>query len=192
MLIENLTFHPLFENLSLELCPGKLHALHGKNGVGKTVLLQLLSKKTEGALVNQRFDTMIADRFTFTENLQFASMKRFPSPFSRLKRSLPPAELLDRFHIHPHIPAYKLSGGQRQILALLMVLQRSPKLLLLDEPTAALDTQNAEMVFSFLSALTDTTLLVVCHDTALISRYTTGPHFTLSLNEQGFRVLNTH
>ncbi len=34
-----------FKDLSFNLEPGKMHALHGKNGMGKTVLLQLLSKK---------------------------------------------------------------------------------------------------------------------------------------------------
>ncbi|MGE5195990.1 MAG: ATP-binding cassette domain-containing protein, partial [Anaerolineae bacterium] len=36
-----------FKNLSLHLEPGLIHALHGKNGVGKSVLLNILSKKTE-------------------------------------------------------------------------------------------------------------------------------------------------
>ena len=190
MKIQHLTFQPLFENLTLELTPGKLHALHGKNGIGKTVLLQLVREKTGGALVNQRFDCMIADKFTFAQNLQFACMGRFPSPFARMKKEKHASELLTRFHIQPDTPAYKLSGGQRQILAVLMVLQRSPKLILMDEPTAALDTENAEMVFSFLSTLSETTLLVVCHDTSLITRFTTGSQFTLSLNEAGLRVLN--
>ena len=62
------------------------------------------------------------------------------------------------------------SGGQRQILSLMMVLQREFDVLLLDEPTATLDEQNARMVFDFLHTLAEAqiTLLVVCHDPELL------------------------
>ena len=67
-----------FKDLSFDLEPGKLHALHGKNGIGKSVLLQILSNKissdavvegrisgvSRALLVNQRFDQMIADVFS--------------------------------------------------------------------------------------------------------------------------------
>lgn len=206
--IDNLTYHhhknspPFFENLSLFLEPGKLHALHGKNGVGKSVLLDLLAGHTDpqailkgtieapgAVLVNQRFDQMIADRFTFEENLQFASLARFPSPFNRLKRPQQFESLMKDFHLNYETPVHKLSGGQRQILALLMVLQRNPPLLLLDEPTAALDTHNAEMVFEFLALLQETTLLVVCHDRELIERFANGSHFTLEMTPMGTRSI---
>jgi len=184
-----------FENISFKLDAGKLHALHGKNGIGKTVLFHILSGKIsseailEGeisnhknvVLVNQRFDQMIADKFSFAENLKFARMQFFPSPFQSLKEPQYFPELLEKFHIDLNIPAFKLSGGQRQILSLMMVLQRKVEILLLDEPTAALDTLNAEMVFEFLQSLTkqNITLLVVCHDHDLIHRYATGSHLYL-------------
>lgn len=208
MHVKNLCFRhkkqakPFFTDLNFHLAPGKLHALHGKNGTGKTVLLNILSGKTDpsaclegsiqnrgAVLVNQRFDTMIADQFTFLENLKFARFNRFPLPFVRLKQAKLFTELIEHFHIDFATPAYKLSGGQRQILALLMVLQRKAKILLLDEPTATLDEQNAQMVFEFLHKLQDITLLVVCHDKDLISRYTTGSHYTLIRNSSGLRTL---
>lgn len=73
-----------FKDLSFHLEEGKLHALHGKNGIGKTVLLNILSQRVEKetiiqgeiigekiSLVNQRFDQTIADQFTFLDNLKF-------------------------------------------------------------------------------------------------------------------------
>ena len=196
-----------FKEVSFHLEKGKIHALHGKNGMGKTILLHLLSRKIppggimggailnegEAILVNQRFDHMIADQFSFQENLKFACMGRFPNPFSRLSNPIFYPEFLEKFHIDLSKPASKLSGGQRQILSLLMVLQQKVSFLLLDEPTATLDEQNAIIVFDFLKtlALKNVTLLVVCHDRDLIHRYADGTHLHLEINSEGLRQLTT-
>jgi len=196
-----------FKDLTFSLERGRIHALHGKNGVGKTVLLNILSKKvpphsiTQGEiiggeeviLVNQRFDQMIADKFSFEENLKFACMNRFPHLFSGLKQPNSYSDFLEKFPIDFAIPVHKLSGGQRQILALLMVLQRPTNVLLLDEPTATLDEQNSIMVFEFLKILIqhNMTFLVVCHDQELVNRYTTGQHFHLEIDSSGVRNLYT-
>lgn len=201
MRIDNLCFrhHPgapyFFKDLSFELEEGCIHALHGKNGVGKSVLLHLLSQQIEGgraALLSQQFDQTLALPFTFLENLAFGLFSKFPSPLAQLKASAIPqqfAHLLKRFNIDVTIPVCQLSGGQRQILALLMKLQRGPSLLLLDEPTAALDAQNAAMVFEFLHALRGVTMLIVCHDQELIRRYTTGRELCLEVGSDGVRQL---
>lgn len=176
-----------FKDLSFELEAGKIHALHGKNGTGKSVLLGLLSGQkppkaiVEGEirpagktmLVNQRYDQLIADIFSFAENLQFACMNRIPSLIKPLAQTEIPLNFVEKFSIDVDKPVYQLSGGQRQILALLMVLQKPCEILLLDEPTAALDEENAELVFEFLKLL-KMTIVVVCHDRELASRYTTG------------------
>jgi ABC-2 type transport system ATP-binding protein len=201
MRIKNLSFQHhvgapyFFQNLSFELEEGRIHALHGKNGVGKSVLLHLLSRQIEGGeavLMSQQFDQTLVQQFSFLENLQFGLLSRFPNPLMKLKVPAIPeqfVQLLSRFHIDVHIPVCQLSGGQRQILALLMKLQRSPRILLLDEPTATLDEQNAEMVFDFLSRLREVTMLVVCHDQELIQRYTTGRQLYLEIGSNGVRQL---
>ena len=172
-----------FKDLTFELEEGRLHALHGKNGVGKSVLLHLLSRKFEkdAIFMHQKYDQTLASNFSFLENLQFATLEKFPSPFSRLKKpSLLHFDLLEKFHIDPSLPIDQLSGGQRQIIALLMHLQRDTKIFLLDEPTAALDEQNAMMVFEFLKSLQGITMIIVCHDQELLKRYTTGKHLHLT------------
>lgn len=191
-----------FKDLSFHLEEGKLHALHGKNGIGKTVLLNILSQRVEKetiiqgeiigekiSLVNQRFDQTIADQFTFLDNLKFGYLTYYPNPFSRLKPPPFVPEFLEKFHIDLSMPAYKLSGGQRQILALLMQLQKETKILLLDEPSATLDEQNAVMVFDFLQSLHGITLLIVCHDRELIHRFTTGQHLYMEMQADGVRIL---
>lgn len=209
MQIKNITYRhhkgaPLFfDQLSFDLAPGKIHALHGKNGIGKTVLLHLLTKRVppqavlqgeiigadEAILVDQRFDEMIANQFSFQDNLRFACMNRFPHPLRGLKEPLFSPEFLEKFQIDPWIPAHKLSGGQRQILALTMVLQKKKSVLLLDEPTAALDEQNARLVFEFFLTLAqkNITLLVVCHDRDLAREFTTGKNYLLHQDAAGIR-----
>lgn len=194
-----------FKNLSFDLTPGKMHALHGKNGVGKTILLNLLSRKhppdavIEGeirggenaVLLNQRFDQMIADQFSFQENLKFACMSTFPKFFSCLEEPHFYPDFLEKFPIDISKSASKLSGGQRQILALLMVLQQKKNILLLDEPTATLDEQNAMIVFEFLKTITqqNVTLFVVCHDRELVNTYIDGHHFYLERDSMELRTL---
>lgn len=196
MKIENLNFKHhkdapyFFRDLSFELEEGQIHALHGKNGVGKSVLLHLLSKQCDGiTLLTQQFDQTLVGQFSFFENLQFATLKRFPNPFAYLNSSFQRPQFLEKFHIDINLPVYKLSGGQRQILALLMKLQKDTKVLLLDEPTAALDEQNAIMVFEFLQSLKGVTMLIVCHDQELIKRYTTGRHLHLEVDANRQRIL---
>ncbi len=190
-----------FKDLSFELAANQIHVLHGKNGIGKTVLLNLLSGKippkaiikgeinggNRVVLVNQRFDSMIADQFSFEENLRFACMNRFPHPFCGLNSPHFYPEFLDKFHIDPSKPVHQLSGGQRQILALSMVLQKPMNILLLDEPTATLDEQNAMLVFEFLISLVQNgvTVLVVCHDRELVHRYATGSQMQLEIDPYG-------
>jgi ABC-2 type transport system ATP-binding protein len=208
MHVKNLHFRhckksaPFFHQLSFSLEKNKMHALHGKNGVGKSILLNCLSgKKKPGAilegeisekrvvLVNQRFDQMIADDFSFRENMRFSLLSSFPHPFRSLREPVIPMDLLQRFHIDLDAPVHQLSGGQRQILSLLMVLERPVSVLALDEPTAALDEENAALVFEFLSLLTHITLLVVAHDTRLLSRYVTGSHYILEIDTEGIRQI---
>lgn len=208
MIVQNLSYKHnknapyFFHGLSFSLEKGKIHALHGKNGVGKTILFNILHRMTDKnaivsgeiiandvCLMNQRFDQTLADQFTFLENLHFAHISAFPSLLSTVKKKSIFCEIIEKFNIDPAIPVYRLSGGQRQILALLMKLQKQPQNLLLDEPTATLDQQNAILVFEFLKTLKDVTIFTICHDKDLIHRYANGQHLHLVIESNGIRKL---
>jgi ABC-type bacteriocin/lantibiotic exporter with double-glycine peptidase domain len=58
----------------------------------------------------------------------------------------------------------KLSGGQRQIIALLRAILKNKKIILLDEPTSSLDPETKKSVIDLIGNLKDKTILIVSHD----------------------------
>ncbi len=144
-------------------------------------------------MVVQKFDLMLADQFSFKQNLQLASLPEHPF-LAPLPNHQPLPSLIERFGIDFEKPVYLLSGGQRQILAILMALQKPTKILLLDEPTAALDEKNATMVMEFLKALISSislTILIICHDKELVKRYAKNYFYEIDVDEStGQRTIN--
>ncbi len=199
--------HPLFSDVHYSFPEGKLTFIEGKNGAGKSTLFQILMAQPEiqshvtGSLsyqgttydlaqpeythfvqrhisrVCQRFDELLVPHLTFQENLACARFAPFPSATSPVVLPEIPT-LADTLHIPTDTPVQLLSGGQRQILAILMVLQRSSSILLLDEPTATLDEENSQLVMHFICSLIqkqNLTVLMISHDSSLYSYTTTEP-----------------
>jgi ABC-type bacteriocin/lantibiotic exporter with double-glycine peptidase domain len=73
--------------------------------------------------------------------------------------------------LNQHIEEYgaNLSGGQRQKIALARALASQPRILLLDEPTAGLDTESEQIIIKRLAELQDVTLILVTHSSAALS-----------------------
>jgi len=109
-------------------------------------------------------------------------MSYYPS-LCELPETKPLPSLIEKYGIDYNIPVSLLSGGQRQILSILMVLERSPKILLLDEPTAALDEENTQLVMDFLQDLCKhqgLTIIAIVHSHELVEKYTPQGYYELA------------
>ena len=209
-----------FKDIAIEFTPHAVNFIQGDNGIGKSTLFNIIQGTVDKTAfldvsitldsttylahnnmlpssftkhvhtVQQNYDAMIANQFTVMENLQLANLPTYPT-----MRSLSQAMLLDIIKplgIDMEKPAYLLSGGQRQLLAIFMALQKSTKVLLLDEPTATLDKKNAYLVMKCLYELTaqlKVTMLIICHDKDLVKKYGQGTNFTMNMLENGERLL---
>lgn len=80
--------------------------------------------------------------------------------------------VLEKFGLAGHAdhPAHRLSGGQKQLLALASVLVTGPRVLVADEPTTLLDLRNASMLREVFATL-DEQLVVLTHDLDMVADY---------------------
>jgi len=176
----------LLEPLDLALDERRI-ALIGANGSGKSTLLRLLNGlvlPTQGRVVVNGHDTrtdgpavrrMVG--FTFTDPL---SQLVLPTPLDDVDLSLR-ARVRDRAQRQAQALAwlaryglaevaersvYDLSGGERQLAALVSVLAVEPSVLVCDEPTTLLDLRNRNLVAGVLAALPHQ-VIVATHDLEL-------------------------
>ncbi|MBN1304516.1 MAG: ABC transporter ATP-binding protein [Anaerolineales bacterium] len=182
--------------ITLSIKSGEFTALVGPSGSGKTTLLQLigcLDQPTSGQVVingmettglsrNQRADLRkgaigfvfqffaLIPTLTAYENIEMPlllSGKGNGKRTQRVKELLEDVDMTDRANHRPD----QLSGGQQQRVAVARALATNPKMILADEPTANLDTENGEQVMEIMKRLnkeTDTTFIFATHDPRVI------------------------
>ena len=169
-------------NVDLSIERGSIYGFLGPNGSGKSTTLRMLcglltpssgearvlgmNSRTESEALKQRIGYMtqrfsLYDDLTVRENLQFIS-EVYALP--RRERAPRIDELLRVYRLAERQKqrAGTLSGGQKQRLALACAVLHRPEILLLDEPTSAVDPQNRRDFWEGLFELADggTTILV--------------------------------
>jgi len=174
------------DNLTLDIYEREFFALLGASGCGKTTLMRMLAgfeKPTTGriTLASQNIAPIPANKRPV--NMMFQSYALFPhlsvadNIAFGLKRSDMPAseidgrveEMLNMVQLRPFAKRkpHQISGGQRQRVALARSLAKSPKVLLLDEPLAALDKklrQETQFELMDIQEKLGTTFMIVTHD----------------------------
>ena len=177
--------------IHLEIRAGQYISIAGPSGCGKSTLLSLmglLDSPTDGqytlnnkpvaklslsdrtrirnqeiGFVFQNFN-LIGD-LTVYENVELPLTYRGMAGAERKKRVLEALERVGMAHRVKHYPS-QLSGGQQQRVAVARALVGRPSILLADEPTGNLDSQNGEAVMSLLQELhrEGATICMVTHD----------------------------
>ncbi len=184
---------PVLSDVSIALGEGQITGLIGPNGVGKSSLLKALAglarcagvRSMQGAPLNDAAcrdlvaympqDSSAGGSLTLTE---VVLLGRVRSLGFRVSAGLV-AEvegLLAEFGLAhlSHRTLDAVSGGQRQLTYLAQALFREPRILLLDEPTAALDLRHQLLVFETLRRLADEkniAIAVALHDLSLAAQF---------------------
>ena len=188
--VENLSCrYGKMNNLSFEIAPGSRLMIQGENGAGKTTLLRLISgiyKADSGTiLIDEKPVTRLppctigyipqltqaAEQNMFDLNVREVT----GLGISHKKRALRDKEIEEAMKrtgcIHLADKSFSvLSGGEKQKVSLARCLAQKARLLLLDEPTANMDSENRQMVINILHSLSISeipTIIMVTHDREL-------------------------
>ena len=182
------------KGITYEFQPQKFYALIGRSGSGKTTLLSLLAAldvPTEGEVLYQGTSTKALDRdkyhqdavaviyqsynllplLTVLENVAFPlEMKGVPNAKQIAAEKLQVVGLNETYH--KRLPAM-LSGGEQQRVAVARALTSEAQIILADEPTGNLDTENSEVVIDLLQKLAHEDgycVIVVTHDLSIADK----------------------
>jgi ABC-2 type transport system ATP-binding protein len=159
---------------------GELVAVIGPNGAGKTTLLSILAgiqAPDSGSLSKGRGEigwvpqqAALYSKLTVAENLRlFARLERRDDPEASVERMLDQTDLRDRANDQ----VATLSGGNRQRVNIAIGLLSEPEVLLLDEPSAALDPRQRDRLWEFILELAErgTAVLYSTHVVQEAERY---------------------
>jgi putative ABC transport system ATP-binding protein len=183
-------------DINLDIDAGEVVLMAGPSGSGKTTLLtlicglrspqegsiKLLSQELLGANQEQLIQARRHIGYIFQAHNLLKSLTAFQnvqmslqlhsdiSPSERYERTI---EMLEAVGIGEHIHYYptKLSGGQKQRVAIARALVGCPRVVLADEPTAALDSKSGRDVVNLMQKLAKEqgcTILMVTHDNRIL------------------------
>lgn len=185
----------IFRNLNLEIQAGDRLAIVGKSGIGKTTLLKILTgtlKPTGGKLQLFGHDMSVYTESLFYDSIAFVAQKskvfdgtildnlRFGKPNASM-------ETVERYCAITGFDAIirklesgyetllgegqqSLSGGESQLLSLTRACIRETPILILDEPTSAVDPESEKRIIEALSRITsDKTLIIASHREAAVA-----------------------
>lgn len=182
------------ESLSFSVASGSITGIVGKSGSGKTTLLKLLNfieKPTEGKIIFDEQEInklskkvirkykerigMVFQHYNLLNNLNVYQNIALPLKIinaeneDRVKELIQFVGLEDKMNDYPS----KLSGGEKQRVALARSLVRNPDILLCDEATSSLDENNTEEIIKMLKKINkeySITIIFVTHELSVVKQ----------------------
>lgn len=184
----------VFKNINYDFEEGKMYAIKGKSGSGKTTLLSLitgLENCTEGQILydGKELKKMNLDTYRNTDiGIVFQSYNLLPRltaleniilsmDISKVKvedKKQKALELMRSVGLSEdkaNRKILKLSGGEQQRIAIARSLAYNPKIIIADEPTGNLDSQNSHEILSIFKKMNENhiTIIMVSHDPLIAS-----------------------
>jgi putative ABC transport system ATP-binding protein len=183
-------FSYVLRQINLDIAEGEFITIMGPSGAGKSTLLGILGlydhawegefifsgqpvhriSPKERSLLNKRFVGFVFQQFHLLDDLTVAENLDIPLSYRDIKRSERQslvADSLDRFNIVGKKDLFpsQLSGGQQQLVAVARAIIAKPKLLLADEPTGNLHSEQGREIMELFKQLNQagTTIVQVTH-----------------------------
>ena len=172
----------VLKDVDFSMKRGEVHSLVGENGAGKSTLVKIITGVTprtageyvfDGSPVPVAHDRANAERIGISVIYQELSLVNALTVAQNIFLGREPAtmgvlmdvagiyrkaeELIDRygFPLHPNSKVDALSVGKRQLVEILKALSQEAKLLIMDEPTSALNAKESEILFGIVNRLRD-------------------------------------
>jgi putative ABC transport system ATP-binding protein len=181
----------VLRNINLEIEEGEFVTIMGPSGAGKSTLLHILGmldeasggeyyfydhavhqmKEKDKSRLHQQNIGFVFQQYHLIDELTVYENLETPLLYKKVKaseRKSLVADMLDRFHIVAKKDLFpnQLSGGQQQLVAVARALIINPRLILADEPTGNLNSQQGFEIMDLLKKLNEegTTIIQVTHD----------------------------
>jgi zinc transport system ATP-binding protein len=173
----------ILENINLDICAGDVITIIGPNGGGKTTLAKIITgiEKQYKGIVSRASGIKIGympQKITFNPLIpitvkDFLLLNSNSEDYSTEKAN----EIIDRNKIRRIMnrQLHDVSGGELQRIMLTIALAKDPDLLVLDEPTQALDVNGQYAFYSFIEEIKtneNKTIIIISHDLHTVMRAT--------------------